>query len=137
MNRPRPRARVVVRARDPQLRSLIADRLAGLEEIAVQEDGARALGTRGEDGGMGADVPGGFGADAVVEVLGAAPGLTPREMEVLSLMADGLANKEIGVRLGISAHTAKFHVESLLRKLEAANRAEAVREGIGRGLIGV
>ena len=52
-------------------------------------------------------------------------------------LADGLANKEIGVRLGISAHTAKFHVESLLRKLDAANRAEAVREGIGRGLIGV
>jgi len=157
MNRPRPRARVVVRARDPHLRSLIAERLAGLEEIAVQEDGARPPGrliypedwpsARGEDGGMGADVPGsrgtrtrvpgGFGADAVVEVLGAAPGLTPREMEVLGLLADGLANKEIGARLGISAHTAKFHVESLLRKLDAANRAEAVREGIGRGLIGV
>ena len=150
MNRPRPRARVVVRARDPRLRSLIADRLAGLEEISVQEDGARGAPTygvfpervlpyrvRGADGGMGADVPGGFGADAVVEVLGAGPGLTPREMEVLGLLADGLANKEIGVRLGISAHTAKFHVESLLRKLDAANRAEAVREGIGRGLIGV
>ena len=147
MNRPRPRARVVVRARDPQLRSLIADRLAGLEEIAVQEDGVRPVGTpthpadwpskRGADGGMGADVPGGFGADAVVEVLGAGPSLTPREMEVLGLLADGLANKEIGVKLGISAHTAKFHVESLLRKLDAANRAEAVREGIGRGLIGV
>ncbi len=123
MNRPRPRARVVVRARDPQLRSLIAERLAGLEEIAVQEDGAR--------------IPGGFVADAVVDVMGAAPGLTPREMEVLGLLADGLANKEIGARLGISAHTAKFHVESLLRKLDAANRAEAVREGIGRGLIGV
>jgi DNA-binding CsgD family transcriptional regulator len=122
MNRPRPRARVVVRARDPRLRSLIAGRLAGLEEIAVQEDGARA---------------GEMEADAVVEVMSAAPGLTPREMEVLGLLADGLANKEIGARLGISAHTAKFHVESLLRKLDAANRAEAVREGIGRGLIGV
>jgi DNA-binding CsgD family transcriptional regulator len=127
MNRPRPRARVVVRARDPQLRSLIADRLAGLEEVAVQEDGARPTGARREEGG----------ADAVVEVLGDGTGLTPREMEVLGLMADGLANKEIGARLGISAHTAKFHVESLLRKLDAANRAEAVREGIGRGLIGV
>ena len=142
MNRPRPRARVVVRARDPELRSLIADRLAGLEEIAVQEDGARAREARGADGRMGADVPrsrapGGFGADAVVEVLADGPDLTPREMEVLGLLADGLANKEIGVRLGISAHTAKFHVESLLRKLDAANRAEAVREGIGRGLIGV
>ena len=118
MNRPRPRARVVVRAHDPHLRSLIAERLSGLEEIAVQEDG-------------------GAEADAVIEVMRAPPDLSPREMEVLGLMADGLANKEIGARLGISAHTAKFHVESVLRKLDAANRAEAVREGIGRGLIGV
>lgn len=129
MNRPRTRARVVVRARDPLLRSLIAERLSGLEEIAVQEDGARTPGARREDAG--AEV------DAVVEVVSAAPELTPREMEVLGLLADGLANKEIGARLGISAHTAKFHVESLLRKLDAANRAEAVREGIRRGLIGV
>jgi DNA-binding CsgD family transcriptional regulator len=129
MNRPRPRARVVVRARDPLLRSLIAERLSGLEEISVQEDGSRTPGTRQEDDGT--------EADAVVEVMSAAPGLTPREIEVLGLLADGMANKEIGARLGISAHTAKFHVESLLRKLDAANRAEAVREGIGRGLIGV
>ncbi len=126
MNRPRPRARVVVRARDPLLRSLIAERLSGLDEIAVQEDAVRPAGA---DGGM--------EADAVVEVMSAPPDLTPREMEVLGLLADGLANKEIGARLGISAHTAKFHVESLLRKLDAANRAEAVREGIRRGLIGV
>jgi two-component system nitrate/nitrite response regulator NarL len=128
MNRPRPRARVVVRARDPLLRSLIAERLAGLEDIAVLEDGARTPGARAGDRDP---------ADAVVEVVGAEPGLTPREMEVLGLLADGLANKEIAARLGISAHTAKFHVESLLRKLDAANRAEAVREGISRGLIGV
>jgi DNA-binding CsgD family transcriptional regulator len=137
MNRPRPRARVVVRARDPMLRALIAERLSGLEEIAVQEDGARAPGARAAAAGAAARAGDRDEADAVVEVLGAGPGLTPREMEVLGLLADGLANKEIAARLGISAHTAKFHVESLLRKLDAANRAEAVREGISRGLIGV
>jgi DNA-binding CsgD family transcriptional regulator len=72
-----------------------------------------------------------------VEASDEQPGITPREAEVLGLLADGLANKEIAARLGFSAHTAKFHVESLLRKLDAANRAEAVREGIRRGLIGV
>ena len=56
---------------------------------------------------------------------------------MLGLLAEGLAHKEIAARLGFSTHTAKFHVESLLRKLDAANRAEAVREGIRRGLIGV
>jgi DNA-binding CsgD family transcriptional regulator len=135
MNRPRPRARVVVRARDPLLRALIAERLSGLEEIAVQEDGDRTQGAR--TAGAAARAGDRDPADAVVEVVGAGPGLTPREMEVLGLLADGLANKEIAARLGISAHTAKFHVESLLRKLDAANRAEAVREGISLGLIGV
>jgi two-component system nitrate/nitrite response regulator NarL len=56
---------------------------------------------------------------------------------VLGLLAEGLAHKEIAARLGFSARTARFHVESLLRKLDAVNRAEAVREGIRRGLIGV
>ena len=135
MNRPRPRARVIVRARDPLLRALIAERLSGLEEIAVQEDGARTQGAR--TAGAAARAGDRDPADAVVEVVGAEPGLTPREMEVLGLLADGMANKEIAARLGISAHTAKFHVESLLRKLDAANRAEAVREGISLGLIGV
>jgi DNA-binding CsgD family transcriptional regulator len=137
MNRPPPRARVVVRARDPLLRSMIAERLSGLEDIAVQEEGARIPGARADGAGAAARAGGRDPADAVVEVVGDAPALTPREMEVLGLLADGLANKEIGARLGISAHTAKFHVESLLRKLDAANRAEAVREGISRGLISV
>ena len=58
--------------------------------------------------------------------------LTPRETEVLSLVADGLSNKEIARRLGISLHTVKFHIESLLRKLGARSRAEAVAKGIAR-----
>jgi DNA-binding NarL/FixJ family response regulator len=62
-------------------------------------------------------------------------GLTPREREVLRMLADGLANKEIAARLKISEHTAKFHVASILGKLGAATRTEAVSMGIRRGLI--
>jgi DNA-binding NarL/FixJ family response regulator len=61
--------------------------------------------------------------------------LTPRETEVLRLLADGLANKEIGFKLGISDHTVKFHVNSILTRLNASSRAEAVAIGIRRGLI--
>jgi DNA-binding NarL/FixJ family response regulator len=53
------------------------------------------------------------------------PHLTPREQEVLELLALGLSNKEIGAALQISAHTAKFHVQGLLEKLDATTRTEA------------
>jgi DNA-binding NarL/FixJ family response regulator len=61
--------------------------------------------------------------------------LTPREKEVLQLLAAGLGNKEIAARLNISDHTAKFHVASILGKLAASTRAEAVSIGMRRGLI--
>ena len=61
--------------------------------------------------------------------------LTPREREVLNLIGLGLANKTIAYQLGISEHTAKFHVASVLAKLGAATRAEAVRIGASRGLL--
>ena len=61
--------------------------------------------------------------------------LTPRELQVLRLMAEGLANKEIADQLGISEHTVKFHVASVLGKLQAASRTEAVTQGIRRGLV--
>ncbi|MBZ5643989.1 MAG: response regulator transcription factor [Acidobacteriia bacterium] len=61
--------------------------------------------------------------------------LTPREREVLQMLASGLANKEIAARLAISEHTAKFHVASILGKLGAASRTEAVSIGIRRGLV--
>jgi DNA-binding NarL/FixJ family response regulator len=65
----------------------------------------------------------------------AASGLTARETEVLRMIAEGLANKEIAHRLGISEHTVKFHVSSVLAKLGAGSRAEAVGAGIRQGVI--
>jgi DNA-binding NarL/FixJ family response regulator len=61
--------------------------------------------------------------------------LTPRESEVLQMLASGLGNKEIAVRLAISEHTVKFHVASILGKLGAGTRTEAVTVGIRRGLV--
>lgn len=61
--------------------------------------------------------------------------LTKREVEVLRLISDGLGNKEIAHKLGISEHTAKFHISSILGKLDVSGRAEAVSQGIRRGLI--
>jgi DNA-binding NarL/FixJ family response regulator len=63
--------------------------------------------------------------------------LTAREHEVLRLLSDGLGNKEIAARLAISEHTAKFHISSILGKLGAATRTEAVTQGIKRGLIAI
>jgi len=61
--------------------------------------------------------------------------LTERELEVLGLLARGLANKQIAVELGISEHTVKFHVSSIYTKLNVTNRTEAVRAGLRGGWI--
>jgi DNA-binding CsgD family transcriptional regulator len=61
--------------------------------------------------------------------------LTPRELEVLALLAEGLSNKAIARRLGISVHTAKFHVGALMDKLDAVGRTDAVAHAVRRGVI--
>ena len=61
--------------------------------------------------------------------------ITSRETEVLRMLAEGLVNKDIAARLGISEHTVKFHISSILDKLGASTRTEAVTLGIRRGLI--
>ncbi len=61
--------------------------------------------------------------------------LTPRERDVLTLMAEGVSNKVIAKRLGISVHTAKFHVASILDKLDATGRTDAVAHAARRGVI--
>jgi DNA-binding CsgD family transcriptional regulator len=63
--------------------------------------------------------------------------LTAREVEVLRLMARGYRNKQLAVQLNISEHTAKFHVSSVLAKLGARTRTEAVTIGMTRGLVAI
>ena len=69
-------------------------------------------------------------SDAVVGTI-----LTNREREILALLADGLANKQIAARLGISKNTVKTHIELLFDKLAVSTRAEAVATGVRRGLL--
>ncbi|MGH9407543.1 MAG: response regulator transcription factor [Terriglobia bacterium] len=61
--------------------------------------------------------------------------LSPRELEVLTMLAEGLGNKEVAWRLRISEHTVKFHVTSIFTKLDVSSRAEAVSIGFRLGLI--
>jgi DNA-binding CsgD family transcriptional regulator len=61
--------------------------------------------------------------------------LTPRELDVLTLLAEGASNKTIARQLGISVHTAKFHVGSILDKLDATGRTDAVAHAARRGVI--
>jgi DNA-binding NarL/FixJ family response regulator len=61
--------------------------------------------------------------------------LTPREIQVLELLAEGLPNKAIAEQLAISDQTVKFHVASIYGKLGAANRTDAVRRAVRRGLV--
>jgi DNA-binding CsgD family transcriptional regulator len=61
--------------------------------------------------------------------------LTPREIQVLNLLAEGASNKSIARRLGISVHTVKFHVASLLDKFEAIGRTDAVTQAVRLGMI--
>jgi DNA-binding NarL/FixJ family response regulator len=63
--------------------------------------------------------------------------LSPRELEAFEMMAEGLSNKQIAAKLGISEHTAKFHVNSILSKLRAGTRTEAVIRGLRRGILKV
>ena len=83
-------------------------------------------------------------ADAILEATEGQPGdpsvptpehLTAREVEVLELIAEGLPNKAIAARLGISDQTVKFHASSIQGKLGAANRTDAVRRAVRLGLL--
>jgi DNA-binding NarL/FixJ family response regulator len=76
------------------------------------------------------------GAAAVAAIAaGSTETLTPRELEVLRLLSEGLGNKGISRKLGISEHTVKFHVGAIMAKLGAASRTEAVTQAARRGLI--
>ena len=104
----------------------LADRLAAL---LANVPGLRLV--RGNDS---ADVA--LVSAAIVSALadGEVP-LTPRELEVLTLLAEGMSNKAIARRLGISVHTAKFHVGALIDKFDAVGRTDAVAQAARRGVI--
>jgi DNA-binding NarL/FixJ family response regulator len=105
-----------------------ASAAAILAAIDAAANGLALIDPRELEGLLGAPGPA-----EVADTGGAA--LTPREMEVLRMMADGAANKEIAWKLGISEHTVKFHVASVMGKLNASSRTEAVTRGLRRGLI--
>ncbi len=80
----------------------------------------------------------GEAADAVLsdaDARAGGPELTPREREVLELLTTGASNRAIGAALGISAHTAKFHVARLLDKLDATGRTDAVAHAARLGVV--
>ena len=102
----------------------------------VEDDGEDGLVVSGDDlAGVAADRDDGEAPNGAVDP-GREP-LTPRERQVLALVARGLSNRAIAERLSVSPHTAKTHVSSIYGKLGAANRAEAVRRGIRLGLLEV
>ncbi len=115
--------------RDVEPARLVAGLAAAIQGLGVVDPSfiaALAPAAPGDEAASRAESRGGF---ALVEEL------TPRELEVLRLMAEGLPNKAIALRLGISEHTVKFHVNAILGKLGAASRTEAVVHATRLGLI--
>jgi DNA-binding NarL/FixJ family response regulator len=108
--------RVLVRATDPARREAMRKLVVDAGHLPVDSPSAA-------DVVLSDQVHAGF---AAMPEHGGQGLFTPRELEVLGAIGDGLTNKMIARRLDISAHTVKFHVESLLRKLGARTRAEAV-----------
>ena len=106
------------------LRLVTSDEPADIVVLAPGD--ARAA--EGEWGGNTADVGGARAPDSMST-------LTPREREVLALLAEGATNKAVARRLGISVHTVKFHVGSLIGKLDATGRTDAVAHAARLGII--
>ena len=118
---PKGRLRIAINVASPALADRIASVLSNVEAVEL--------------------VAAGMEADAVI-VATTAPreadaevALTARELEVLALLAEGASNKLIARRLGISAHTAKYHVASLLDKLDAVSRTDAVTNAARIGVL--
>ncbi len=119
---PRDRLRLAIAVPDAALAERIASALSEIEGVELVSTDAEpeALVVAGS-----ATVP-----EGEAEVA-----LTARELEVLALLAEGASNKLIARRLGISAHTAKYHVASLLEKLDAVSRTDAVAHAARIGVL--
>jgi DNA-binding CsgD family transcriptional regulator len=107
---------------DPALADRLASLLGGVAGLRLAAPGEAAIVTV-------------VSRDAQTTVEPSGIDLTPRERDVLALMAEGASNKTIARQLGISVHTAKFHVGSLLDKLDATGRTDAVAHAARRGVI--
>jgi DNA-binding CsgD family transcriptional regulator len=118
----RERIRLAIEVADPALADRIASALAPVEGLELvgkgDEPDARVVAAGGPASG----------SDAHTD-------LTARELEVLALIAEGASNKQIARRLGISAHTAKYHVAQLLEKLDAVSRTDAVAHAARIGVL--
>ena len=118
---PKGRLRIAINVASPALADRIASVLSNVEDVEL--------------------VSAGLEADAVIVATTAPPeadvevALTARELEVLALLAEGASNKLIARRLGISTHTAKYHVASLLEKLDAVSRTDAVTNAARIGVL--
>src|SRR5262249_18354602 len=131
---------VVVLARDPR-RALTPDALRAGVRAALPPEATAAEVTAAIEAAAAGLIA--LPADDLASVSGLAghetdaalQPLTARETEVLGMIAEGLGNKIIAARLGISDHTVKFHIASIFTKLGAGSRTEAVTIGVRRGLI--
>ena len=115
------------------VRAVLPRHASGEEIIAAIEAAAAGLIVIHPDT-VGALQPG-PSASTRAGVVSARQPLTPREIEVLGMIAEGLGNKIIAARLGISEHTVKFHIASIFVKLNARSRTEAVTIGVRQGLL--
>jgi len=116
-----PSITITIEIADPALADRLASLLGGVAGLSLVARGDPADVTLTAKRAQGTD-----GQDAE---------LTPRELDVLALMAEGASNKVIARQLGISVHTAKFHVGSILDKLDATGRNDAVAHAARRGVI--
>ena len=117
------RIRVLVVGESPLVRT-------GLEAALSRLGSFEVVGTTNRAGAPGADA-----CETQAQQKPPVVALTPREIEVLRLLAEGASNKMIAHQLGISDHTAKFHVGSILSKMNAGTRTEAVTLGMRMGLV--
>ena len=112
---------------------------AGARGVVLRDAGAARLAAAVRAVAEGLVVLDAVAAESVLRPRPATPAtiehLTPREQEVLQLLAQGLSNKLIAARLGISDHTVKFHVNAILGKLGAQSRTEAIAQAARLGLV--
>lgn len=122
---------------DPPLADRVAAILGDVPGVRLVTAGEPADVVLVTNGDVASATPASVGTTQAADVADALPDpvLTPRERDVLALLAEGASNKTIARRLGISVHTAKFHVGSLLDKLDATGRTDAVTHAARLGVI--